>query len=92
MQPPICCQVFKSRDEATRTPDPYVPNVVRYQLRYIPILLVRLLNRLQSYGIFLKYMQGLGIFLFFMLAIVFPELQEFVAFTNKHGLFGFIFY
>ena len=24
------------RDEATRTPDPYVPNVVRYQLRYIP--------------------------------------------------------
>ena len=25
------------RDEATRTPDPYVPNVVRYQLRYIPI-------------------------------------------------------
>ena len=21
------------RDEATRTPDPYVPNVVRYQLR-----------------------------------------------------------
>ncbi len=27
------------RDEATRTPDPYVPNVVRYQLRYIPNLL-----------------------------------------------------
>ena len=26
---------FVSRDEATRTPDPYVPNVVRYQLRYI---------------------------------------------------------
>ncbi len=26
------------RDEATRTPDPYVTNVVRYQLRYIPIL------------------------------------------------------
>ena len=25
------------RNEATRTPDPYVPNVVRYQLRYIPI-------------------------------------------------------
>ena len=25
------------RDEATRTPDHYVPNVVRYQLRYIPI-------------------------------------------------------
>ena len=25
------------RDEATRTPDPYVPNVVRYQLRYFPI-------------------------------------------------------
>ena len=26
------------RKEATRTPDPYVPNVVRYQLRYFPIL------------------------------------------------------
>ena len=24
------------RIEATRTPDPYVPNVVRYQLRYYP--------------------------------------------------------
>ena len=30
------------RDEATRTPDPYVPNVVRYQLRYIPIAHKRL--------------------------------------------------
>ena len=28
---------FSCRNEATRTPDPYVPNVVRYQLRYIPI-------------------------------------------------------
>ena len=26
-----------SRDDRTRTGDPYVPNVVRYQLRYIPI-------------------------------------------------------
>ena len=31
--PTIC------RDEATRTPDPYVPNVVRYQLRYIPCVI-----------------------------------------------------
>ena len=32
-------QVLKGqcRKEATRTPDPYVPNVVRYQLRYFPI-------------------------------------------------------
>ena len=29
---------LRCRDEATRTPDPYVPNVVRYQLRYIPPL------------------------------------------------------
>ena len=28
---------LQCRNEATRTPDPYVPNVVRYQLRYIPI-------------------------------------------------------
>ena len=25
------------RDDSTRTSDPYVPNVVRYQLRYIPL-------------------------------------------------------
>ena len=34
------CQRFDTtscRNEATRTPDPYVPNVVRYQLRYIPL-------------------------------------------------------
>ena len=29
-----CCMLC--RKEATRTPDPYVPNVVRYQLRYFP--------------------------------------------------------
>ena len=28
---------FLCRDDPTRTDDPYVPNVVRYQLRYIPI-------------------------------------------------------
>ena len=28
---------YVSRDDVTRTRDPYVPNVVRYQLRYIPI-------------------------------------------------------
>ena len=32
----ICCRFC--REEATRTPDPYVPNVVRYQLRYFSIL------------------------------------------------------
>ena len=47
-------KVAKSRDEATRTPDPYVPNVVRYQLRYIPIL------RVQRYAIFLNYVQEKG--------------------------------
>ena len=30
------------RKEATRTPDPYVPNVVRYQLRYFPISAAKL--------------------------------------------------
>ena len=40
MKKPLCRQRlfhFLCRNEATRTPDPYVPNVVRYQLRYIPI-------------------------------------------------------
>ena len=48
------------RDEATRTPDPYVPNVVRYQLRYIPILRVIPKNRLQRYIYFLKYVHEKG--------------------------------
>ena len=30
---------YMGRKEATRTPDPYVPNVVRYQLRYFPMFL-----------------------------------------------------
>ena len=30
------CGSPSSRDDVTRTRDPYVPNVVRYQLRYIP--------------------------------------------------------
>ncbi len=50
---PLCC-----RDEATRTPDPYVPNVVRYQLRYIPIL------RCKDRG-FLSYRQIFPYFSFF---------------------------
>ena len=29
--------ILFGRDDPTRTDDPYVPNVVRYQLRYIPI-------------------------------------------------------
>ena len=36
---PVSCLLFysfESRDDQTRTGDPYVPNVVRYQLRYIP--------------------------------------------------------
>lgn len=31
------CIGFFGRDDPTRTDDPYVPNVVRYQLRYIPM-------------------------------------------------------
>ena len=49
------------RDEATRTPDPYVPNVVRYQLRYIPISIPKVhkvdlfpLRTMQRYIFFLK--------------------------------------
>ena len=33
---------YERRKEATRTPDPYVPNVVRYQLRYFPISVAKL--------------------------------------------------
>ena len=58
------------RDEATRTPDPYVPNVVRYQLRYIPICEIapsasynasesgaKLLKKLDTLTFFQKYLR-----------------------------------
>ena len=35
------------REEATRTPDPYVPNVVRYQLRYFSIKKSRIVAALR---------------------------------------------
>ena len=43
---------FDGRDEATRTPDPYVPNVVRYQLRYIPIADAQLVLLFQTQAFF----------------------------------------
>ena len=55
------------RDEATRTPDPYVPNVVRDQLRYIPIAV----KRVQRYDVFCKRRN------FF--AIIFPSPLKFLA-------------
>ena len=36
------------RDDVTRTRDPYVPNVVRYQLRYIPIFIIVLIDLIES--------------------------------------------
>ena len=51
----ICQLLLFGRNEATRTPDPYVPNVVRYQLRYIPISFdgakVRVFFELQNFFI-----------------------------------------
>ena len=40
----LACLPRFGRKEATRTPDPYVPNVVRYQLRYFPILQCKVIN------------------------------------------------
>ena|GEM_PF-1788234 len=36
---------FLCREEATRTPDPHVPNVVRYQLRYFSSVVIDLTTR-----------------------------------------------
>ena len=44
------------RKEETRTPDPYVPNVVRYQLRYFPNTAAKILKsslRTEEKGFFL---------------------------------------
>ena len=35
----VSLSLSTGRDDQTRTGDPYVPNVVRYQLRYIPLAL-----------------------------------------------------
>ncbi len=37
----MACDHPFCREEVTRTPDPYVPNVVRYQLRYFSLTFVR---------------------------------------------------
>ncbi len=57
------------RDEATRTPDPYVPNVVRYQLRYIPLAFskavqryVKNLKRVHDWRFFFKKVAFQGFF------------------------------
>ena len=34
----VSLSLSTGRDDQTRTGDPYVPNVVRYQLRYIPFI------------------------------------------------------
>ena len=49
----LCC-----RDEATRTPDPYVPNVVRYQLRYIPFAGAKVQLIFQLLAFFFKKICG----------------------------------
>ena len=44
------------RKEAIRTPDPYVPNVVRYQLRYFPICGCK-------FTLYFLYMERVGAFI-----------------------------
>ena len=51
----VCPYLFFCRKEATRTPDPYVPNVVRYQLRYFPRASDDGRLRLQKYNVFMIY-------------------------------------
>ena len=65
------------REEATRTPDPYVPNVVRYQLRYFSLALLASIicwrkfsrrvfqKRVQRYCFFLEYANFFAIILHF---------------------------
>ena len=74
------------RDEATRTPDPYVPNVVRYQLRYIPIsqksrAKVRTFFELRARKAikFQKYWKIIAFLGMALLVIMFLELLELVA-------------
>ncbi|GEM_PF-4832982 len=46
------------REEATRTPDPHVPNVVRYQLRYFSILLRKIFGIAWDFVVFKVGKQG----------------------------------
>ena len=43
--------ISDSRDDVTRTRDSYVPNVVRYQLRYTPLLSLKI-NNLAIFDLF----------------------------------------
>ena len=45
-------------EEATRTPDPHVPNVVRYQLRYFSILLRKIFGIAWDFVVFKVGKQG----------------------------------
>ena len=77
---------LRCRDEATRTPDPYVPNVVRYQLRYIPISLPlqALFSEIACKGtaIFRNTCIKRRFFLIFMLTVVLTELGILVALAD----------
>ena len=72
------CLAFRcGRDDSTRTSDPYVPNVVRYQLRYIPLLIKnKLLGELVN--IHLETALEVGRFVF----VDNPDFGEFV----NHGI------
>ena len=74
------------REEATRTPDPYVPNVVRYQLRYFSILLAK--SRLFAGANFLVLTKaGAKVLLFFELSKFF--VNYFTLFRLKVRFRGF---
>lgn len=56
------CIYKKSRDDLTRTGDHFVPNEVRYQLRYIPISVCKDTTIFHSDNIIIKNYEN-GIFL-----------------------------
>ena len=63
------------REEATRTPDPHVPNVVRYQLRYF------------SFALLIFSKAGAKVLLFFDIRKLFAI--YFTLFRRKECLEGF---
>ena len=74
------------REEATRTPDPYVPNVVRYQLRYFSFTLFTSIICWRKFSrLFSK--AGAKVLLFFELSKFFAN--YFTLFRLKVRFMGF---
>ena len=87
----LTCRLF-CRDEATRTPDPYVPNVVRYQLRYIPMhfLLFAVSDKPKSHAKVHHFLQTATKNHVYLFSSIWPFHLETIHVVKKQSSVGFV--